>query len=46
MKVSVIGANGMLSVALTKYYKAQKGFSVDVYGLDAPKGYECTNFFA
>lgn len=45
MKVSVIGANGMLSVALTKYYKAQKGFSVDVYGLDAPIGYECDNFY-
>lgn len=45
MKISIIGANGMLSVALTKYYKAKEGVSVDVYGLDAPKGYECDNFY-
>lgn len=34
----------MLSVALTKYYMAKEGVQVDVYGLDAPKGYECDNF--
>jgi len=45
MKISVIGANGMLSVALTKYYYAKEGVTVDVYGLDAPKGYECDNFY-
>lgn len=45
MKISVIGANGMLSVAFTQYYNAREGVSVDVYGLDAPKGYECDNFY-
>lgn len=35
----------MLSVALTKYYNAKKGVTVDVYGLDVPKGYECDNFY-
>lgn len=45
MKIAIIGANGMLSVALTKYYMAKEGVQVDVYGLDAPKGYECDNFY-
>lgn len=45
MIIAIIGANGMLSVALTKYYKAKEGVQVDVYGLDAPKGYECDNFY-
>ena len=45
MKISIIGANGMLSAALTKYYMAQDGVTVDVYGLDAPKGYVCDNFY-
>lgn len=35
----------MLSVALTKYYMVKEGVTVDVYGLDAPKGYECDNFY-
>lgn len=45
MKIAIIGANGMLSVALAKYYMAKEGVSVDVYGLDAPKDYECDNFY-
>ena len=45
MKISVIGANGMLSVALTKYYYNKLGVEVDVYGLDTPKAYECDNFY-
>lgn len=45
MKVAIIGANGMLSVALTKYYYRKKGVTVDVYGLNVPKGYECDNFY-
>lgn len=45
MKISIIGANGMLSVALTKYFYAQEGVSVDVYGLEEPKGYECDSFY-
>ena len=44
MNISIIGANGMLSVALTKYFYAQEGVRVDVYGLEAPKGYECDSF--
>lgn len=45
MKIAVIGSNGMLSVALSKYFFAKEGVSVDVFGLDAPKGYECDNFY-
>lgn len=45
MRVAIIGANGMLSIALTKYFNTQKETAVDVYGLDAPKGYDCTNFY-
>lgn len=45
MKIAIIGANGMLSVALTKYYMVKEGVTVDVYGLDAPKGYQCDNFY-
>lgn len=45
MNVAIIGSNGMLSMALTKYFYAQPDAIVDVYGLDAPKGYECTNFY-
>lgn len=45
MNVAIIGSNGMLSMALTKYFYAQPDTIVDVYGLGAPKGYECTNFY-
>ena len=45
MKISIISTNGMLSVALTKYFYAQEGVSVDVYGLEAPKDYECDRFY-
>ena len=45
MNVAIIGSNGMLSMALTKYFYAQPDTIVDVYGLDAPKEYECTNFY-
>lgn len=44
MKISIIGTNGMLSVALTKFFYAKEGVTVDVYGLEAPKGYECDFF--
>lgn len=44
MKIAIIGANGMLSVALTKQFMAE-GYRVDVFGLDAPLGYDCTNFY-
>lgn len=45
MNIAIIGANGMLSMALTKYFYSLPDTVVDVYGLDAPKGYECTNFY-
>ena len=35
----------MLSVALTKQFITD-GHFVDVFGLDAPNGYECTNFYS
>lgn len=44
MKFAIIGSNGMLSVALTKFFYAQPGFEVDVYGLESPNGYSCTKF--
>lgn len=43
--IAIIGSNGMLSVAFTKYFTAKDGVTVDVYGLDAPKGYHCDNFY-
>lgn len=46
MLVSIIGANGMLSVALTKYFYGRPDTKVAVYGLDAPQGYDCDNFKA
>ncbi len=44
MRIAIIGANGMLSVALTKYFYGSPDVIVDVYGLDAPQGYECDSF--
>lgn len=44
MKVTVIGTNGMLSVAFAKYYFNKDGVSVYAYGLDVPRGYECDKF--
>lgn len=45
MKISIIGTNGMLSVALTKFMCSNKENQVDVYGLEAPKDYVCSNFY-
>ncbi|MEG1580961.1 MAG: NAD(P)-dependent oxidoreductase [Bacteroidaceae bacterium] len=45
MRVSIIGSNGMLSVALAKYFYAKSDCIVDVYGLDYPNGYEFENFY-
>lgn len=44
MRISIIGANGMLSKALTKYFYNNHGNQVIVFGLDAPKDYECDEF--
>ena len=45
MKVSVIGTNGMLSVALTKFFSANSNNIVNVFGLEAPRGYKYSSFF-
>lgn len=45
MKVAIIGSNGMLSVALTKFFFALPDTDVDVFGLDNPLGYECNRFY-
>lgn len=44
MKISIIGSNGMLSKALTKYYVKNKSNQVIAYGLDAPKDYDYSEF--
>ena len=44
MKIAIIGANGMLSVALTKYFYGRPDTAVVVYGLDEPQGYFCDSF--
>lgn len=44
MKIAIIGANGMLSVALTKYFYGRPDTTVVVYGLDEPQGYYCDSF--
>ncbi len=36
----------MLSVALTKYFYGRQDTTVAVYGLDAPQGYSCDEFYA
>ena len=45
MRIAIIGANGMLSVALTKYFYGRSNTKVIVYGLDAPQGYGCDEFY-
>jgi nucleoside-diphosphate-sugar epimerase len=45
MKITIIGTNGMLSMALTKFFYSRSDAIVDAYGLNAPVGYECTNFY-
>ena len=44
MKIAIIGANGMLSVALTKYFYGQPDTTVVVCGLEEPQGYTCDSF--
>lgn len=45
MRIAVIGTNGMLSVALTKYFYTQSDIKIDVYGLNEPNGYGCSHFY-
>lgn len=44
MNIAIIGANGMLSVALTKFFYGHPETKVVVYGLDEPQGYDCDEF--
>ncbi|WP_072542384.1 NAD-dependent epimerase/dehydratase family protein [Bacteroides mediterraneensis] len=44
MKISIIGTNGFLSVAMAKYCNEQK-WNLDMYGLDAPQGHEYNHFY-
>ena len=44
MKIAVIGTNGMLSVALTKFFYGLANVEVDAFGLDEPIGYDCNRF--
>jgi len=44
MKYSIIGSNGFLATALTEFCNNQK-FSVDLYGLEQPKGVKFNNFY-
>lgn len=46
MKIAIPGANGMLSVALAKFFYGRPETTVSVYGLDAPQGYQCDYFKA
>lgn len=46
MNIAIIGANGMLSVALTKYFYGRPETKVSVFGLDVPQGYVCDEFYA
>lgn len=44
MKIAIIGANGMLSVAFTKYFFCKADTQVAVYGIEEPQGYQCDVF--
>ncbi|NDW11786.1 NAD(P)-dependent oxidoreductase [Bacteroides sp. 214] len=46
MIISIFGTNGMLSMALTKYFFKRPNTVVDVYGLSAPVDYQYSNFFS
>lgn len=45
MKVSIIGTNGFLSVAMAKYCNINN-WDVDMYGLNEPIGHEYNNFYS
>ena len=44
MKIAIIGTNGMLSVALTKFFYGQTDVEIETFGLDEPKDYACNRF--
>lgn len=43
MKISILGCNGFLSTAIAKYAN-QKGWTLDMYGLDEPLGHKYDKF--
>lgn len=43
MKISILGCNGFLSTAIAKYAN-RTGWTLDMYGLDEPKGYQYDTF--
>lgn len=43
MKISILGTNGFLSTAVAKY-AIQKGWVLDMYGLEVPIGFEYDKF--
>jgi nucleoside-diphosphate-sugar epimerase len=45
MKIAIIGTNGFLSTAIANY-ALNKGWQLDVYGLEKPKQHLYTNFYA
>ena len=44
MKIAIIGTNGMLSVALTKFFYGLADVEIEAFGLDEPKDYACNRF--
>ena len=44
MKYSILGTNGFLSTAIAKFCN-KKGYQLDMYGLDEPKGHKCNKFY-
>ena len=43
MKISILGCNGFLSTAIAKYAN-QKGWVLEMYGLDEPRGHKYDKF--
>jgi len=44
MKVSIIGTNGFLSIAIAKYCNMEL-WALDMYGLNKPQGHDYDNFY-
>lgn len=44
MNISILGCNGFLSTAIAMYAN-QRGWKLDMYGLDKPLGHDYVNFF-
>lgn len=44
MKYTILGTNGFLSNAIAKFCN-EKGYQLNMYGLDEPKGHEYSNYY-